>query len=58
MFFDFAPVRTVAPASDVVTLAEAKAHVRYEDSDHHKLPFAHLHPRLYKRQGEKAEETW
>ena len=33
MFFDFAPVRTEAPTGDVVTLAEAKAHVRYDDSD-------------------------
>ena len=28
--------------------------VRYEDSDHHKLPFANLHPRLYPRQDEKT----
>lgn len=32
--------------------------VRYEDSDHLKLPVAHLHPRLYPREGEGVVESW
>jgi len=55
------PARTIE--SDVVLFASAERRVierdvRYEDSDHHKLPFAQLHPRLYPRHGEKSEETW
>jgi acetyltransferase-like isoleucine patch superfamily enzyme len=55
------PARTIE--SDVVLFASSERRViqrdvRYEDSDHHKLPFAQLHPRLYKRQGEKTEESW
>lgn len=55
------PARTIE--SDVVLFASADRRVidrdvRFEDSDHHKLAFAHLHPRLYPRQGEKVEETW
>ncbi len=55
------PARTIE--SDVVLFASSERRVierdvRYEDSDHHKLAFANLHPRLYPRKGEKAEETW
>jgi acetyltransferase-like isoleucine patch superfamily enzyme len=55
------PARTIE--SDVVLFASSERRVierdiHYEDSDHHKLAFAQLHPRLYPRQGEKAEETW
>ena len=31
--------------------------VRYEDSDHHKLAFAQLHPRLYPRLGESVAQS-
>ncbi len=55
------PARTIE--SDVVLFASPERRVidrdvRYEDSDHHKLSFAHLHPRLYPRQGEEGEESW
>ncbi len=55
------PARTIE--SDVVLFASndrrvIERNVRYEDSDHHKLPFANLHPRLYPRHGEKTEESW
>jgi UDP-N-acetylglucosamine diphosphorylase / glucose-1-phosphate thymidylyltransferase / UDP-N-acetylgalactosamine diphosphorylase / glucosamine-1-phosphate N-acetyltransferase / galactosamine-1-phosphate N-acetyltransferase len=55
------PARTIE--SDVVLLASTERRVidrdvRYEDSDHHKLPYANLHPRLYPRPGEVSEETW
>jgi carbonic anhydrase/acetyltransferase-like protein (isoleucine patch superfamily) len=55
------PGRTIE--SDVVLVASSERRVidrdiSYEESDHHKLPFAHLHPRLYPRPGEKVEETW
>jgi len=55
------PARTIE--SDVVLFASRERRVierdvRYEDSDHHKLSFAHLHPRLYKRQDDKPKETW
>jgi acetyltransferase-like isoleucine patch superfamily enzyme len=55
------PARTIE--SDVVLFASRERRVierdvRYEDSDHHKLAFANLHPRLYKRQDEKPDETW
>lgn len=57
----FFPARTIE--SDVVLFASQERrvinhNVRYEDSDHHKLQFAHLHPRLYPRKGEKKEESW
>jgi hypothetical protein len=32
--------------------------VHYEESDHHKLPFSKIHPRLYPRPGEATEEVW
>ncbi len=32
--------------------------VRYEDSDHHRLPGAQIHPRLYPRPGEADPESW
>ena len=32
--------------------------VTYEDSDHHRLSFAQLHPRLYPRPGEAGNEFW
>ena len=55
------PARTIE--SDVVLFASSERRVidrdvRYEDSDHHKLAFASLHPRLYPRQGEKTTESW
>ncbi len=55
------PARTIE--SDVVLFASAERRVidhdlRYEDSDHHQLTFAHNHPRLYPRKGEAAEESW
>jgi len=55
------PARTIE--SDVVMFASKDRRVierdiRYEESDHHKLAFANLHPRLYPRKGEEAEETW
>jgi len=57
----FFPARTVE--SDVVLYASLERRVidrdiRYEDSDHHKLPFANLHPRLYPRKGEVREGSW
>ena len=55
------PARTIE--SDVVVFASKDRHVidrdlRYEDSDHHKLKFSNLHPRLYPRPGETTSETW
>jgi acetyltransferase-like isoleucine patch superfamily enzyme len=55
------PARTIE--SDVVLYASHERHVvdhniYYEDSDHHKLPFAKLHPRLYPRPGEAVQQTW
>lgn len=55
------PARTIE--SDVVLFASPERRVvdrdvRYEDSDHHKLPYANIHPRLYPRPGEAIEETW
>jgi carbonic anhydrase/acetyltransferase-like protein (isoleucine patch superfamily) len=55
------PARTIE--SDVVLFASPERRVisrdlHYEDSDHHRLPFANLHPRLYPRPGEAVEETW
>jgi hypothetical protein len=57
----FFPARTIE--SDVVLF---DAHdrgvidhdIHFEDSDHHKLSFSNLHPRLYPRKGEKKEEAW
>ncbi len=55
------PARTIE--SDVVIFASNERRVIekdlfYEESDHHKLSFANLHPRLYPRPGEKNVETW
>jgi carbonic anhydrase/acetyltransferase-like protein (isoleucine patch superfamily) len=55
------PARTIE--SDVVVFASKDRRVidrdlRYEDSDHHKLKFSNLHPRLYPRPGETTSETW
>lgn len=55
------PARTIE--SDVVVFASAERRVidkdlRYEDSDHHKLKFKNLHPRLYPRPGEETEHSW
>lgn len=55
------PARTIE--SDVVLFASAERRViekdvRYEESDHYKLRFAHLHPRLYPRPGEVTEQSW
>ena len=58
---------TIYPArmieSDVVLFASGEHqvianNVRYEDSDHHRLHFSHLHPRLYPRPGETVDEAW
>lgn len=55
------PARTIE--SDVVLFASKERRVidhdiYYEDSDHHALSFAHLHPRLYPRPGEVIRESW
>jgi len=55
------PARTIE--SDVVVFASGERRVisydiPYEESDHHKLPFANLHPRLYPRPGEVNSESW
>ncbi len=59
------PARTIE--SDVVLFASGERRVidrdiRYEDSDHHRLPNAHLHRRLYPRSDEEAQsavvESW
>jgi len=55
------PARTIE--SDVVLFASSQRRVidkdvRYEDSDHHRLAYSHLHPRLYPRKGEAAAESW
>lgn len=55
------PARTIE--SDVVLFASStrrviEKDVRYEDSDHHRLAFSHMHPRLYPRAGEAVAETW
>jgi carbonic anhydrase/acetyltransferase-like protein (isoleucine patch superfamily) len=55
------PARTIE--SDVVLFASPDRRVidhnlRFEDSDHHRLHFSHLHPRLYPRPGEVKVETW
>ena len=55
------PARTIE--SDVVLFASKERRVidrdvRFEESDHHKLAFSKLHPRLYPRPGEATEESW
>ncbi len=55
------PARTIE--SDVVLFASKDRRViekdiRYEESDHHKLKFSHLHPRLYPRPGESTSDSW
>jgi carbonic anhydrase/acetyltransferase-like protein (isoleucine patch superfamily) len=55
------PARTIE--SDVVLVASHERRVidqdiYYEDSDHHKLPFADLHPRFYPRPGEAGKDKW
>lgn len=55
------PARTIE--SDVVLFASQDRRVintdiHYEDSDHHQLPQAHLHRRLYPRSGESGGDTW
>jgi carbonic anhydrase/acetyltransferase-like protein (isoleucine patch superfamily) len=49
--------------SDVVLVASPERRVidrdvRYEDSDHHRLPKSELHRRLYPRPGEETVESW
>src|SRR5512133_551318 len=49
--------------SDVILFATKERRVIdkdvvYEESDHLKLPIAHLHPRSYPREGEKVVESW
>lgn len=55
------PARTIE--SDVVLFASKdrrviERDVRFEDSDHHKLHFKSLHPRLYPRPGEAGHDIW
>lgn len=55
------PGRTIE--SDVVLFASPTRRVisrdvLYEDSDHHKLVFSSIHPRLYPRPGEATHESW
>lgn len=55
------PARTIE--SDVVLFASTDRNVisqdiYYEQSDHHKLPYGNVHPRLYPRQGEFVGESW
>jgi UDP-N-acetylglucosamine diphosphorylase / glucose-1-phosphate thymidylyltransferase / UDP-N-acetylgalactosamine diphosphorylase / glucosamine-1-phosphate N-acetyltransferase / galactosamine-1-phosphate N-acetyltransferase len=57
----FFPARTIE--SDVVLFASHERRVidhdvHYEDSDHHKLHFSDLHPRLYPRPGEAYTSVW
>ncbi len=49
--------------SDVVLAASKERRVidkdvKYEDSDHHKMRNANLHPQLYPRHGVKDQESW
>jgi hypothetical protein len=55
------PARTIE--SDVILVATETRRViakdvKYEDSDHHRLPSALLHQRLYPRPGESIPESW
>ena len=55
------PARTVE--SDVVLFASPERrvidkNVTYEQSDHHRTRAAHLHPRLYPREGEERRVSW
>lgn len=55
------PARTIE--SDVVLFASRERrviekNVTYEESDHHRLNFAHLHKRLYPGSGKGVEESW
>jgi carbonic anhydrase/acetyltransferase-like protein (isoleucine patch superfamily) len=55
------PARTIE--SDVVLFASEdrrviERNIPYEESDHHQLHFAKLHPRLYPRPGEVSSEVW
>lgn len=55
------PARTIE--SDVVLVASDQRRViskdvRFEDSDHHHLPFAHYHKELYRPGGENNHESW
>lgn len=55
------PARTVE--SDVVVLVTKDRHaidkdLTYDESDHHKLKFSNLHPRLYPRPGESVGNSW
>jgi carbonic anhydrase/acetyltransferase-like protein (isoleucine patch superfamily) len=55
------PARTIE--SDVILITSKERRVidhdiTYEESDHHGLAAAHLHPRLYPRPGEAVEESW
>ncbi len=49
--------------SDVILFASKERRVierdiSFEESDHHQLPAANSHPRLYPRPGERVVETW
>jgi carbonic anhydrase/acetyltransferase-like protein (isoleucine patch superfamily) len=54
------PARTIE-SDCIVIRSEERAvithNIRYEDSDHHKFPDHHLHPRLYPRQEEQSAST-
>jgi len=55
------PARTIE--SDVVLYADQAYRVidksiTYDESDHHRLSFANLHPRLYPRPGETGTQQW
>ena len=55
------PARTIE--SDVVLIGSNERriidqHVRFEDSDHHRLTGGEVHRRLFPRQGETPTETW
>lgn len=55
------PARAIE--SDVVLFASRERRViehdiSFEESDHHQLAFSHMHPRLYPRLGEEAQESW
>ncbi len=55
------PARTIE--SDVVLFASKdrrtiEKDIHFEESDHHKLSFKSLHPRLYPRPGETGVDSW